>query len=180
MLIYHIVPNPFDSPVFASVIDAVALSSAGRSFGFPNIVNYNGGSFNISTGGILEVVLNDTTSRAFNTTSNLHGFSWQGGIIPSHTHIQGPFVHSNGFNNSYKVIQQGFTANVSCQSHDIYNVTGSPPTLTPFRNEVTYAIPALRVSSLLWYWTINCPDNKSYECKSGLLYTAFVQLLNFI
>ena len=137
MLIYHIVPNPFDSPVFASVIDAVALSSAGRSFGFPNIVNYNGGSFNILTGGILEVVLNDTTSRAFNTTSNLHGFSWQGGIIPSHTHIQGPFVHSNGFNNSYKVIQQGFTANVSCQSHDIYNVTGSPPTLTPFRNEVT-------------------------------------------
>jgi len=100
------------------------LASAGRSFGIPSIVNFNGGSYNTSTGGILPVVLNTAEIHGYNTTGGLYGNDWQGGFIPSRTGVKGRYPQPSGFNSNYTVMQQGVTANVSCQAHA--NVSALP------------------------------------------------------
>ena len=84
----------------------------------PNVVNFNGVSYNISTGGTLPIILNQGETYAFNTTSGSYG-SWHGGIIPSRTKFQSRFPQPSGFSSNYTVTQQGFTVDVSCQAHDL-------------------------------------------------------------
>jgi hypothetical protein len=106
----------FFSPAFQPIVDANGLVSAGRSSGIPGIVNFNGVIYNASTGGTLPVVLNKPQTHGSDAPSGFYGFSWRGGILPSHAEVQGRYLRPSDFNTNYTVIQQGFTANVSCQA----------------------------------------------------------------
>lgn len=78
----------------------------------PGIVNFNDISYKTSTGSILPVVLNQAETRGSNTSSSLD-------LIPSQIEPQGRYPRSSSFSSNYTVTQQGFTANVSCQRHDL-------------------------------------------------------------
>lgn len=140
------------NPVFEPVYDASGLVSAGRSFEIPGIVNFNGIAYNTSTAGTLPVVLNKAKTHGFDTPSGLYGHFWRGGIVPSHTQVQGRYPQPSGFNTNYTVTQQGFTATVSCQAQNPFTAF---PSLT-VSSKVIYG-GSVRVGNLsLWETHTNC------------------------
>ncbi|KAJ6523950.1 hypothetical protein DFH09DRAFT_1190138 [Mycena vulgaris] len=118
----------FSSPILQQMWDARALNvclSAGRDgavyggvpesgyangqayLGLPGAVSLLGHGFNVSTRGILPATLDDT-----------HVGSW---FIPATAQIVG--ARPSGISDSYSMIQQGFTADVSCTLQDLTNET---------------------------------------------------------
>ncbi|KDQ51038.1 hypothetical protein JAAARDRAFT_199429 [Jaapia argillacea MUCL 33604] len=137
--------------------DISGIASAGRRFGIPNIINYNLVAFNISTGGILPTGSSQTVG--FNHGIYASGLNFVGGPILSNFTMQGP-PHATGFTSNYSLLQQGFSADVSCEqpSEDYIG----PPTLntSSYTFPITPRGPGDTDASLRnytqWSWFLNC------------------------
>lgn len=169
-----LIPTAFNfsfSPVFEPVIDMFALASAGRSFGIPSTVNFNGISYNASTGGILPIVLNKAEIHGYNTTSSSYGSSWQGGITPSRTRVQGRYPQPSGSSSIYTLTQQGFTADVSCRAHNLSIVPS-----VAIHTEVVNTSSSMRLDLKAWEWLTKCATY-STECEFGPLHSSLDRLM---
>ncbi|OAX39856.1 hypothetical protein K503DRAFT_49717 [Rhizopogon vinicolor AM-OR11-026] len=117
-----------------------------------SIFNFNGVSYNRSTGGVLPAVAEYAGST--NTPSTV-GLYFSGGLVPVHYSLDwGRNVAESGtqgVGKNYTVTQQGFTANVTCQgidrSVDSFSVT---PNVTQGSSTSTF---------LTWVAAVNCSGN---------------------
>ncbi|KAH7919310.1 hypothetical protein BV22DRAFT_1023213 [Leucogyrophana mollusca] len=108
-------------------------SAAGRKFGLPSILNFNGASYNISTGGVLP---NNGEYNGTAVSSNKTGYDYSGGHIPTRVSLEGLDVNYQGLSRNYSMIQQGYTANVTCQQWNLdYR---QPPTGPPMWESSSY------------------------------------------
>ncbi|OAX39860.1 hypothetical protein K503DRAFT_865091 [Rhizopogon vinicolor AM-OR11-026] len=117
-----------------------------------SIFNFNGVSYNRSTGGVLPAVSEYAGSS--NTPSAV-GLYFSGGLVPVHYSLDWgrDWAESDfqGITKNYTVTQQGFTANVTCQgidrSVDSFSVT---PNATQ---------GPLNSIFLIWEAVVNCSGN---------------------
>ncbi|KAF8837128.1 hypothetical protein BDN67DRAFT_973404 [Paxillus ammoniavirescens] len=92
------------------------MFSASSKLGFPGAFNFNGVTYNGSTGGILPAVDGYTGSIGVPTQT---GLAFSGGSVPAHVQFSGYDSTYRGLSANYTVVQQGFSANVSCQQRDL-------------------------------------------------------------
>ncbi|OAX39862.1 hypothetical protein K503DRAFT_799312 [Rhizopogon vinicolor AM-OR11-026] len=117
-----------------------------------SIFNFNGVSYNRSTGGVLPAIQEYAGSS--NTPSGV-GLAFSGGSVPVHSSFDWgrDFAESGtqGIGKNYTVTQQGFSANVTCQgidrSVDSFSIT---PTVTQGPSNNTF---------LTWVAAVNCSGN---------------------
>ncbi|KAJ7114217.1 hypothetical protein C8R46DRAFT_1239914 [Mycena filopes] len=101
-----------NTPLYSA--DTQSGFAAAKGFiGQPSAFAGLGQVFNVSTAGLLPTFLHSVDASA-----------WFGGkaSIPTTTHNASRF-HGNGFSSNYTMIQQGFTANVSCRSANLTSTT---------------------------------------------------------
>ncbi|KAG2062629.1 hypothetical protein BDR04DRAFT_49481, partial [Suillus decipiens] len=97
------------------------ISAAGQTYGIPGTFNFNGAKYNVSTGGIVPTIEEYSGSNGVPGPNGTRlGFS--GGNVTVNT---GPILGERisvpipqGFSRNYSMLQQGLTANVSCQLID--------------------------------------------------------------
>lgn len=138
------------------------VSAAGYTFGLPGTFNFNGAKYNVSTQGIVPVIEDFSGSDGVPSANGTRlGFS--GGNVTVNTE-QIPGKHTSvsiplGFSRNYSMLQQGLTADVSCQpigsqTQYVWNTGNS---------SVIYANPAALNNSItglrLWNITANCGTN---------------------
>ncbi|KAG2105537.1 uncharacterized protein F5147DRAFT_805794 [Suillus discolor] len=94
------------------------VSAAGNTFGLPGTFNFNGTKYNVSTQGTVPIIEDYSGSDGVPSVDGTRlGFS--GGNVTVNT-AQIPGKHTSmsiprGFSRSYSMLQQGLTADVSCQ-----------------------------------------------------------------
>ncbi|KIJ19266.1 hypothetical protein PAXINDRAFT_167032 [Paxillus involutus ATCC 200175] len=118
------------------------MFAAASRFGFPGAFNFNGG-------GILPAI--DVYTGPIGEPSQT-GLAFAGGNVPSHVDFYGYDSNYRGLSTNYTVLQQGLSANVSCQERDLS--AGQPLSLT-------YESDSMSIQSgayLLQHWnvTVNC------------------------
>ncbi|KAH7927590.1 hypothetical protein BV22DRAFT_267228 [Leucogyrophana mollusca] len=112
--IASIYPN---SSHFIFIESAVSgISAAGSDFGIPGVVNFNGVAYNLSTGGVLPAVPGYTGSSSPPAGT---GLMFVGGEVLTYldTSPLNPFPGVSSRN--FSIIQQGLSANVSCQEYNL-------------------------------------------------------------
>ncbi|KAG2065350.1 hypothetical protein BDR04DRAFT_1108609 [Suillus decipiens] len=94
------------------------ISAAGQTYGIPGTFNFNGAKYNVSTGGIVPTIEEYSGSNGVPGPNGTRlGFSGgnvtvnTGEILGERTSVPIP----QGFSRNYSMLQQGLTANVSCQ-----------------------------------------------------------------
>ncbi|KAF9219449.1 hypothetical protein BS17DRAFT_811165 [Gyrodon lividus] len=92
------------------------MFSASSELGFPGAFNFNGVTYNGSTGGILPSIDGYTGFAGAPTQT---GLAFSGGLVPAHVQFSGYDSTYRGLSANYTVVQQGFSANVSCQQRDL-------------------------------------------------------------
>ncbi|KIK38653.1 hypothetical protein CY34DRAFT_809139 [Suillus luteus UH-Slu-Lm8-n1] len=136
------------------------VSAAGYTYGLPGTFNFNGAKYNVSTQGIVPTIESFSGSDGVpGVNSTRLGFSGgnvtvnTGEILGEHTSVSIP----EGFSRNYSMLQQGLTANVSCQA------IGSSQTQYVWNtndSQVVYANAGGSNNSInglrLWNITANC------------------------
>ncbi|KAG2065353.1 hypothetical protein BDR04DRAFT_1161543 [Suillus decipiens] len=97
------------------------ISAAGQTYGLPGTFNFNGAKYNVSTGGIVPTIEEYSGSNGVPGPSCTRlGFS-DGNVTVNTGEILGKRNSRpipQGFSRNYSMLQQGLTANVSCQLID--------------------------------------------------------------
>ncbi|TFY52969.1 hypothetical protein EVG20_g10324 [Dentipellis fragilis] len=144
--------SPMSVP--ATLIDGAAIAEAGRQFGYPAMVTFNGALFNVSTGGILPT--GSSIYKGPNSGNNQTFNNFAGLPLPGRYQFEGHgrVPHPSGFLTRYTMDQQGFTVDVSCQQ--------IPDTALPsLTSSGASALNGLRPSGVgQSEWTTTCPDGK--------------------
>ncbi|KAG2052531.1 hypothetical protein BDR06DRAFT_887538 [Suillus hirtellus] len=160
--------NAFEVLDIGGMLSGVA--AAGFTFGLPGTFNFNGAKYNISTQGVVPTIEAFSGSDGIPDADGTRlGFS--GGNITVNTRVV-PGSHSSvpipqGFSTNYSMLQQGVTANVSCQAIDS---SQTPYIWNTNNSHVIYTNPAVpnnnSITGLrLWNISANCSTSKfgSYE-----------------
>ncbi|KAJ6553002.1 hypothetical protein B0H19DRAFT_1377709 [Mycena capillaripes] len=98
-------------------------AAAKAAFGYPAVLTLMDQSFNISTGGILAALLNTEDSGQGNGSVWYANQTW----IPATTRFP---LAAHGISTNYSMVQQGFTADVSCSVQTLGNLTSPSLQLT--------------------------------------------------
>ncbi|KDQ51023.1 hypothetical protein JAAARDRAFT_62776 [Jaapia argillacea MUCL 33604] len=145
--------------VISLPIDISGIASAGRRFGIPNTINYNSVTFNISTGGILPTGSPQTVG--LNRAIYPSGLNFAGGPILSNYTMQ-DLPHAAGFTSNYSLLQQGFSADVSCQQRSLDYIGPAYLDILSYNFLITPRGPGDTNASLRnytqWSWFLYCPD----------------------
>ncbi|KIJ12341.1 hypothetical protein PAXINDRAFT_14819 [Paxillus involutus ATCC 200175] len=95
------------------------IAAAGVSFGMPGIINFNEAKYNLSTGGILPTIVAYAGSQAppgaNGTRLNFSGGQTIANALVNHGSSSSP-TNWLGIQRNFSVLQQGLTANITCQS----------------------------------------------------------------
>ncbi|KAA1470028.1 hypothetical protein DENSPDRAFT_835737 [Dentipellis sp. KUC8613] len=144
--------SPMSVP--ATLIDDAGIAEAGRQFGYPAMVTFNGALFNVSTGGILPT--GSSIYKGLSAVNNQTLNNFAGLPLPGRYQFEGHgrVPHPSGFLTQYTMDQQGFTVDVSCQQ--------IPETLLPSLTSSGASSPNGLGSSGIEQseWTTTCPDGE--------------------
>ncbi|KIK77954.1 hypothetical protein PAXRUDRAFT_834783 [Paxillus rubicundulus Ve08.2h10] len=131
------------------------IAAAGVSFGMPGIINFNEAKYNLSTGGVLATV---TTYAGSQTPAGTDGtrLNFSGGATFANAPYSGSARNWLGIQTNFSVLQQGITANITCQSAamssqllNFTNLNITTPITPPGSTSPAYSVVA-------WNSTANC------------------------
>ncbi|TFK63112.1 hypothetical protein BDN72DRAFT_902668 [Pluteus cervinus] len=165
------------TPTFTDVIlnsvplmQTSGVSSIYASLGSPTILNYNKVSFLGRTGGILPATL-------YNMSSPIHTSD----MLPTTAAIlDPPNIIPSGTARNYTIIQQGFTANISCKI--VEDLSQISPVITTINLTAPDAEPDAPPTAVHVFYGVQCPDNADlvnsssalgYPSENGTLSTVF-------
>ncbi|KAF8835841.1 hypothetical protein BDN67DRAFT_1072221 [Paxillus ammoniavirescens] len=135
------------------------IAAAGVSFGMPGIINFNEAKYNLSTGGVLATIAtyagSQTPAGTDGTRLNFSGGATTANALANHGSSSSPRDWL-GIQRNFSVLQQGITANITCQSattsSELLNFTNlniTTPITPPGSTSPAYSVVA-------WNSTVNC------------------------
>ncbi|EIW79694.1 hypothetical protein CONPUDRAFT_91026 [Coniophora puteana RWD-64-598 SS2] len=126
-------------------------SAGGARLRLPSFFNFNGASYNLSTGGILPAIPEFAEEGSMPTFT---GFAFSGGSVLMNTTVDN--FNLAGMSRNFTVNQQGLTANVSCSQQDL----DDPSPFSLVSTSVSYAPPnsvaGYTAGYLFWLSRANC------------------------
>ncbi|KAG1898657.1 uncharacterized protein F5891DRAFT_1237123, partial [Suillus fuscotomentosus] len=147
--------SAFETISVLALLSGIAAVSVQGGVETSSMFNFNGVSYNQSTGGVLPAI--EEYSGSSTQSGSAVGLAFIGGQVPVNTSFNWGHLRrdagTQGIAKNYTVTQQGLTANVTCQPIDRSQNTFS---LTP------YPVPGPKgsnISFITWVAVANCSGN---------------------
>ncbi|KAG2110499.1 uncharacterized protein F5147DRAFT_126140 [Suillus discolor] len=183
---YNYTANSVQAPAFDTIsvlalLGGIAAVSVQGGVETSSMFNFNGVSYNQSTGGVLPVI--EEYSGSSTPSGSDVGLAFTGGQVPVNISFNWGHLErdadTQGIAKSYTVTQQGLTANVTCQPIDRsqntfsltpYPVPGPTGSNMTFITWITEANCSGNLNSMTYY-TIGNATGQTNDATDGLLPT---------